>query len=435
MSTTPAEGLRIYNLFPLLAGSIDEWQKHLDRIQGMGFNTVFVNPFHAVGESGSLYAVKDYYRLNPVFRGKSRRSTDDLIKRFVKACDERNLMVMMDLVINHTAIDSPMTEHHANWFVRNPDGSVANPYAIDPADTSKKTVWYDLAEIDFRDRPERQEIIDYFVKVVRYYAGLGVRGFRCDAAYKVPNAVWRTLFEAIRKDFDDTVFMAESLGALLEQVEQLRSAGFDCLMNSAKWWDFRSDWLLEQYEKFRSIAPSVSFPETHDTERLATELAQHGLNDPKVVERAYRQTYVFAAAFSTGVMMPMGYEYGFRKKLHVVKTTPDDWETPAFDLTDFIAEVNAMKASVPVLNEEGPQRHVRLDGDRAVCLVRRSDTGGDWAVTLINPDRWNGVTVHLHGLDGDIHGGRELTPGHKGEPIPSGKEVTLAPGEVRVFAR
>ncbi len=33
----------------------------------MGFNAVYINPFHYPGFSGSLYAVKDYYRLNPRF--------------------------------------------------------------------------------------------------------------------------------------------------------------------------------------------------------------------------------------------------------------------------------------------------------------------------------------------------------------------------------
>ena len=62
------EGLRIYNLFPTLAGSIADWTATLPRIAAMGFNAVYVNPFHYPGFSGSLYAVKDYYRLNPRFR-------------------------------------------------------------------------------------------------------------------------------------------------------------------------------------------------------------------------------------------------------------------------------------------------------------------------------------------------------------------------------
>jgi glycosidase len=67
------EGLRIYNLFPTLAGPIAGWTDELPRIAAMGFNAVYVNPFHYPGFSGSLYAVKDYYRLNPRFRGTARQ--------------------------------------------------------------------------------------------------------------------------------------------------------------------------------------------------------------------------------------------------------------------------------------------------------------------------------------------------------------------------
>src|SRR4051794_12417182 len=61
-------GPRIYNLFPRLIGSIDDWAAHLPRIAAMNFNWVYVNSFHEPGASGSLYAVKDPYRLNPLFR-------------------------------------------------------------------------------------------------------------------------------------------------------------------------------------------------------------------------------------------------------------------------------------------------------------------------------------------------------------------------------
>ena len=42
-------------------------------------------------------------------------------------------------------------------------------------------------------------------------------------------------------------------------------------------------------------------------------------------------------------MIPMGYEYGFKKRLNVVETRPQDWETPTYDLTPFLKSVNRMK--------------------------------------------------------------------------------------------
>jgi starch synthase (maltosyl-transferring) len=192
--------------------------------------------------------------------------------------------------------------------------------------------------------------------------------------------------------------------------------------------------LLDQYEQFRSIAPSISFPETHDTDRLINVLMAEGVTDRSAVERRYKDAYLFSALFSTGVMIPIGYEYGFRKKLHVVKTRPKDWEKPAFDLTRYIGEVNRMKASLPVLNEEGPQRAVLLGDGPMVGLLRRAMRGPAWTLTLVNSDRSSPVTARIEWPDVDVFQlGREVTPGHGGRPW-SGPEVALEPGEVRVYA-
>ncbi len=67
-----------------------------------------------------------------------------------------------------------------------------------------------------------------------------------------------------------------------------------------------------------------------------------------------KQRYLFAALFSAGVMMPMGFEFGFRKPLHVVKTTPADWEKTDVDLISFVAKVNAIKKAHFVFREECP---------------------------------------------------------------------------------
>jgi starch synthase (maltosyl-transferring) len=423
-------------LFPLLAGTIGDWERHLDRIAGMGFNWIFLNPISLPGFSGSLYAVKDYYQLHPLFRGDSKDSPDKLLMKFVNAASDRGISVMMDLVVNHTGKDALLTEEHPEWFEREQDGSLRSPFALDPGNPGgEKTVWADLAEINWSDRPARAQILDYFSDLIDHFVRLGIRGFRCDAAYKVPKEAWRELIRAGRKAGKDVIFVAENLGSMLEQVEALRGAGFDYLFNSAKWWDFKAPWLLEQYEKFRSIAPTIAFPETHDTDRLAADLALEGVTDRRQLELRYRHAYVFSAIFSTGVMIPMGFEYGFKKRLHVVETRPEDWEEPAFDLTRYIGEVNRMKADTPVLNQEGPQRAVPLGGGRAMCLVRRALRGPKWTASVINPDPEASVTVRLSELDGDLQGGREITPGWKGVPLHAGMEITLDPGDIRIFAR
>jgi starch synthase (maltosyl-transferring) len=399
-----SEGLRIYNLFPTLAGTVRQWTMHLPRIAAMGFNAVYVNPFHYPGFSGSLYAVKDYYRLNPRFRDDESDDDDALLREFTGAARAYRLRVIMDLVVNHTSKDSELVASRPQWFTRDSRGSVVSPHATDPADPSRKTVWGDLAELDYRP-PQQRQILAYFQQLVRHYMGLGFGGFRCDAAYKVPAEVWSDLIGDAKAADAKVIFCAENLGAPKEAVLALASAGFDYLFNSVKWWDFESPWLLEQYEEFRHIAPSVGFPESHDTQRLVTELRAAGIAESEI-EPHYRQAYAFAAAFSTGVMMPIGFEYGWSRRLDVVGTRNDEPEPNRFDLTDFITEVNAMKKAIPALNEEGPQRVLCNKDDSLLVLERRTESGNGRAFVLVNTREREPSEVALATLSADFGNSR-----------------------------
>jgi starch synthase (maltosyl-transferring) len=395
-----SEGLRIYNLFPTLAGTTRQWTAHLPRIAAMRFNAVYINPFHYPGFSGSLYAVKDYYRLNPRFRGNERDGDDALLREFTDAARDHGLRVIMDLVINHTSKDSDLVTSRPDWFTRDARGNVVSPHATDPADPAQKTVWGDLAELDYRP-PQRHQILAFFQELARHYIGLGFGGFRCDAAYKVPVEVWRSLIEDAKAALPDVVFCAENLGAPKEAVLDLADAGFDYLFNSVKWWDFESPWLLEQYEEFRRIAPSIGFPESHDTDRLVNELRAAGVPDGEIEPR-YRQAYGFAAAYSAGVMMPMGFEYGWSRRLDVVGTRDEEAEPKRFDLSPFVADVNAMKRATPALNEEGPQRLLSNQANPLVVLERRSESGAQRAFILVNTSESGAQEINLEGCQFEV---------------------------------
>jgi starch synthase (maltosyl-transferring) len=423
-------GPRIYNLFPSLVGAIDRWTAQLERIAAMGFDWVYVNPFHESGYSGSLYAVKSYYRLNPLFRGSAIGDDDDIIRGFAEAARRLGIDVMMDLVVNHTARDADLASEHPGWYRHDADGAIVSPSANDPANPANVTVWTDLAELDYAERPERGEMIAYFCDVVRHYARLGIRGFRCDAAYKVPSDVWSAYIRAAREVRPDALFAAETLGAPLEDVTRLGPAGFDFLFNSSKWWDFRAGWLLDQYERFRHIAPSIAFPESHDTPRLAAEL---GGRDDAEIEAEYRFRYLFAAFFSSGVMMPVGFEYGFDRPFDVVLTRPDHWQTPRFDISPFITAVNAMKASIPALNDEGAERTLPAAGD-AVALLRSAAAGASSAIALINPGLGADAAVDVDAVLRELGDAVEVTPQtHHAAPLGAAARIVLRPLEMRVF--
>ena len=377
-----SHGPRIYNLFPLLVGPIARWTEDIPRIRRMGFDWIYVNPFHYPGFSGSLYAVKDYRRLNPLF-GDDESALGD----FLRAAAGAGVRVMMDLVINHTGKDALLVDEHPDWYARTPDGALKSPGAVDPDDPAKVTEWGDLAELDYDDPSLHPAMIEHWRRMVADYARMGFAGFRCDAAYKVPSAVWAGLIGGVRAEFPKTVFAAETLGCKTEEIAALHDAGFDLLFNSAKWWDFHAPWLLEQYDLLRSIAPSVAFPESHDTERLAAE----GEGD---VEARLKQRALFSAFFSAGWMMPVGYEWGYRGKLDVVTTRPGDREDTGIDISAFIGRVNAVKAAARVLNEEGPQHRLTDPGAAVAALLRLTPDGGEAGLLVINTD-----PAHAHAAD------------------------------------
>lgn len=147
----------------------------------------------------------------------------------------------------------------------------------------------------------------------------------------------------------------------------------------------------------RSLPP-WPFPKSHDTPRLATELVAKGIHDPWRIEAHYRLRYLFAAFFSSGVMMPMGFETGQRRKLDVVKTRPEDMEAPLFDLRSFITAANRMKGSLPALNEEGPQRRITARESPVVGLLRTTKDGSSRCLALVNPSADASYQVPVDGI-------------------------------------
>jgi starch synthase (maltosyl-transferring) len=390
----------IYNLFPRLAGTTEQWKSHATRAREMGFTWIYLNPVTYPGFSGSLYAVKDYYRVCPDFLSKSTsKSGMNELRAALDSMRAQGLRPIMDLVINHTSIDCPWVKEHPDWYVHDDRGQLVHPSAIDPADARKVTVWGDLAEIRNTPAPDRTGLWDNWKALVRFYLDLGFVGFRCDAAYKVPVGLWQELIRQAHAVNSEAAFFAETLGCRLEETTALRQAGMDYLFNSSKYWLFDAPWALEQHERFGSVAPSVSFPESHDTMRL--------MSDTQGNLAVQRQRYLFSAMFSKGVLMPIGYEFGFKKRLHVVSTRPTDWERTGIDLRDFIHSTNSLKRELTLFSEEGHWRAVR-PYDQPTIVLERSGLGktGQSLHLLINKD-WN-KEQRLELSDLSLRGGVKL---------------------------
>ncbi|MBN1307239.1 MAG: hypothetical protein JXA18_04940 [Chitinispirillaceae bacterium] len=377
MKPPDEKALIIYNLFPRFFSTIDDWGAELPRIAGMGFNAVFVNSFFETGFSGSLYAVKDYYRLNPLFLTKGADPSDFLpLERFNDACGKHGIDLFIDLVINHTAFDATLTKLHPEWYRHTAEGKLMNPFAIDPTDATKVTVWGDLASIDNENSSDRVALWAYWDDLVAFFQAKGINGFRCDAAYQVPVGLWEHLISSAKRRDQRATFLAETLGCRLEQIEALAPAGFDYLFNSVKWWNYDQTWAIEQHAANKVVAPSIAFPESHDTERLASVA-------PKT-ELVQKSHYAFAAVFSRGLLMPMGYEYGSVTRMDVVRGRPADIDPPQWNLCAWIGKINRLKGTLPPLGEEGSWRVITSYGEPYLFLKKTSDDGRKSVYVCVN---------------------------------------------------
>lgn len=415
----------IYNLFPLLAGNVRDWTPHLERAANLGFDWVFVNPIHYPGFSGSLYSVKDYFRLNPLLvDGKTPRAQAAEFRKMVKQANKLGLKIMVDLVVSHCAFDSELITEKPRWF-KHEHGRIAHPWCME---NEKKIVWKDLAQFDHKHTPDKEGLFQYLAEVVDFLVGLGVQGFRADAAYQVPEPFWRRLIERTHKEHPKVIFLAETLGCSPKETVQTAKAGFDYIFNSSKWWDFTSPWLLEQYTLTREETNSVSFPESHDTPRLMEEVG----GDVEAVKRQY----LFSALFSAGVMMPIGFEFGFRKRLHVVDTRPTDWEATGVDLTGYLKQVNQIKAANPVFQVDSPTEVLYSDNPSILYLWKGSLHAKQEALIILNKDRHNKQHFRTTSLYHAIQAKGPLfdvSPEYPLDYLPTPYEYGLRPSQVIVL--
>ncbi|MBK1643788.1 alpha-amylase [Thiocapsa imhoffii] len=418
--------MKIYNLFPRLAGRFEDWTPHLRRAAEMGFDWVFVNPIQRPGQSGSLYSIADHFALNEAFvTTPSPRRPEDQVRDMTATAQQLGLAAMIDLVINHCAKDSHLVREHPDWFVRE-GNEVASAFCVE-AD-GNRVVWHDLAQFDHQHSPDRAGLFDYCLKMVEHLIDLGFRGFRCDAAYQIPGSIWRELITRIRARHPHVLFVAETLGCSPEQTRETAAAGFDAIFNSSKWWDYDGGWLLDQYDLTRQVAPSISFPESHDTERLFNE-SNGNIN-------ALKQRYLFSALFSSHLMMPIGYEFGFRRRLNVVTTRPEEWETTEVDLTSFIGMVNRIKDLHPVFCQEGPIERLQSPNPGLLMLRKSDEQGQDQAVLVLNKDIWNHQQLwveDLAQLTGITQTLQDVSPEWPVTPLTRSFDFDLGPGMARVW--
>ena len=187
-------------------------------IQGLWLTPVFESP------SYHKYDVSDYYAVDSAFG-----SAEDL-KELIDKCHERDVLVILDLALNHTSTRNRWYQNFLNSHImHNPGNPQYNWYVwIDREETPpagrsfitaenagiqvEANFSHSMPELDFDQEAVRQAALD----VAKYYLDLGADGFRLDAAkyiyfgdHEKNIAFWNWYAGELKKIKPDVYLVAE----------------------------------------------------------------------------------------------------------------------------------------------------------------------------------------------------------------------------------
>lgn len=264
-------------------GTFKEVINELDRIKELGFDVIYLLPIHEigiVGKKGSLgcpYSIRDYRKV------ASELGTMDDFQILIDEVHKRKMLIMMDVVYNHTSLDSVLYKTHPEYFYKNELGEVCN----------KVGNWSDVIDLDYtKDKGLWKELSLVLVN----YSKMGVDAFRCDAASLVPLEFWKYTRKKVNKVNRKIFWLSESVHG--DFCKHVRDLGFNCASEPEMYqvfdmaydydvYPYFEDYInhkrplkdyLEGIKRQEEIYPrnyvKIKYLENHDTERIASRVNQ-----------------------------------------------------------------------------------------------------------------------------------------------------------------
>ena len=323
----------IYHLHPLVAGPLAMWPATFARIAAMGFSHVCLAPPFEPGASGDIFIHATFDKLHKAlaFNG----SADQGIALAADFAARAGLSLMLDIAPAHIAVDSPLHQHHANWFSSADGDGVADPRRLPRQ--------LDVAIPRFGQTDLAEAGADWWSQLLARLTRNGVSGFRCLTLNQVPAVFWRRLIASCPQ----ALFLAWTPG--VAKPRDFVGVGFDLTCTSAGWWNGRAPWFLDEHAVLRDVAPVLASPEPSFLDRLVQHLS------PDVdIASAYRLALRVAAATGSGLFLPMGFEYAADRRYDGARASPADIEVAqqeaSIDLSDDVTAAIAMNVELPAVD-------------------------------------------------------------------------------------
>ena len=180
-------------------GDIPGIISRLDELKDLGAGVIWLSPVYKSPDADNGYDISDYFDINPKFG-----TLADMDELFAQA-KERDIKIIMDLVINHTSDEhewfqksrdpeSPYRDYYI-WRPGKPGGKPPNNWTgffqgstweFDPKSGEYYLHLFDKKQPDLNYR--NPQVIEEVKNIMRFWLGRGAAGFRCD----VINIIYKT---------------------------------------------------------------------------------------------------------------------------------------------------------------------------------------------------------------------------------------------------
>lgn len=325
----------IYQIFPRnysQNGTFKDIENDLPRIKELGIDIIYLMPIHEIGEKnrkgtyGSPYACKDYFSISSDLGTK-----EDLVS-LINKTHELGMEIILDMVFNHTSPDNVLLEEHEDYYFHR-GGHLSN----------RVGEWSDIVDLNTYKKETQQ----YLLTVLKYWASLGIDGFRFDVASMIPIS----FFQLARKKLGNKIiFIGESVDK--DFANYLRDSGDYVTLDSDMYPTFDSLYNYNYYRIFTKYLRGyvdidqlvnefnadkdhlrLHCLENHDNDRIASLLRKDEI-----------ACYLDFFSFIKGqFFIYAGQEYGIQHKPLLFEKDPVDFSYKDEEIYSFYKELIDIK--------------------------------------------------------------------------------------------
>lgn len=351
---------RIYYFNQRLAGPVSDWDRHLERIAGMGFGHLCIAPPFAPGSDNDLFLAAQHDRPDPALGIEG--SMEMAARAIAEAARKHGLAVLADVTLDRVAAEGETALLFPDLF----GAPERIGLFIDPRDPASL---FHAAPARFEDA---LTFADWWAERLVTLVEAGLDGFRLVGLERLPAPALRQLIMATRREVPRCRFLAWTSAAPWERIASFSGLGLDSTFASTPWWDGRASWYVEEHNNLHRIAPVVGLAEAPFADRLGAKES-----DAEQRRLLFRRTLHLAAATGGGLLVPMGFEFMARQTMDPRFSEPGDFAEIERDAegdlrADILAVNQALDRAPATLVLPGEWRGLTGPGSRVSVLESRS---------------------------------------------------------------